>query len=37
MVVTPICVTSPGNCPVAVATLFWTFTAAMSGSVPWRK
>ena len=37
MVVTPMRVTSARSEPVAVATRFCTLTAAMSGSVPWRK
>ena len=34
---TPTFVTSAGSSDVAVDTLFCTLTAAMSGSVPWRK
>ena len=37
MVVTPICVTSEGNWPVARETRFCTLTAAMSALIPWRK
>ena len=34
---TPLLVTSEGSSPCAEAMRFWTFTIAMSGSVPWRK
>ena len=36
-VVTPTWFTSEGSCPVALETRFCTFTAAMSGSVPFLK